>query len=222
MAKLEIAALILLCAALLEVRAVESQYVSSEEPSYEGRPLSAWVDELTALSFAKLLHTNRTEVRAVRAVGTNGIPWLLDEMGKGSLASGAVEHAIHQLRARAGFWALGEIGAPAVPKLLELLDEEPEHVASALAGIGSPGLTALQSCITNAPHFVPPYLVSKVPKERAMTSALSSLFFALRAGRISRSDALFMLPAVKVWVDDTNCDAARWAESVISELESGH
>jgi len=175
---------------------------------------------VTRLShLSKVSDKKRAAVRAVRGIGTNAIPWLLEEMSKqSSPEQGDGPRNFHQLRARAGFWALGELGAPAVPKLLGLLNEQPEFVPSALAGIGVPALPALQQCLTNAPHYVPPYLVSEVPSERCVGSALGGLFVAINVGRIAASDAAFLLPTVRLWAKDTNRDAAYWAHGVLREF----
>src|SRR5689334_1862608 len=58
--------------------AVLGQAGSTDEPVYNGKPLSVWVDEVS-LHFSRT-HTSRPDVQAVRAVGTNAIPWLLREL----------------------------------------------------------------------------------------------------------------------------------------------
>src|SRR5690348_3835081 len=104
----------------------------ADNPVHNGKPLSAWVDELLELrSPDRATQTDRAAVRAVRSIGTNAIPWLLRELtvtpdiGSGSL---------HQNRARFGFWALGEIGSPAIPSLLKQMDQQANYAPSALAG----------------------------------------------------------------------------------------
>ena len=200
--------------------AVKAQDQSPREPMYAGKALSSWLDGVAALSHLRqTVNTNYPEVRAMLAIGTNAIPWLLSEMTNQSPSGAGDERPyFHQLRARVGFWALGETAAPAIPKLLDLLEEQPEFVPSALAGIGFPSLTALQQCLTNAPHYVPPYLLKKIPRERAAVSALAALFVAIDAGRIAKSDAAYLLPSVRVWAKDTNREAAYWADGVLREL----
>jgi len=211
---------LLCCALIVGAGVVKAQDQSPGEPIYAGKALSSWVDEVAALSHLRqALNTNWPEVRAVRAIGTNAIPWLLSEMtNQTPSGTGDERPYFHQLRARAGFWALGETAAPAIPKLLDLLEQQPEVVPSALGGIGFPGLTALQQCLTNAPHYVPPYLLKKIPRERAAVSALAALFVAIDAGRIAKSDAAYLLPTIRVWAKDTNPEAAYWADGVLREL----
>lgn len=189
---------------------------SADEPSYAGRPLSSWVDEVAAHAYLwQAASTNCLEIRAVRAMGTNAIPWLLSEM-ENQRAAGVGN--LHQLRATAGFSALGEVAAPAIPTLIGLVEKQPDWVPRALAGIGLPGLTALWQCLTNAPRDVPPYLVKKIPSERAAVSALAALFVAIDDGRIPKSHAAYLLPDVRAWAKDTNREAAYWADGVLRKL----
>jgi hypothetical protein len=53
------------------------------EPVYQGKRLSAWVDEVAALDhLAEIVNSNSPQVKAVRDIGTNAIPWLVSELGK--------------------------------------------------------------------------------------------------------------------------------------------
>src|SRR3954471_7105324 len=54
--------------------------LAPSEPDYEGKKLSTWLDELQALTKADQANPRTPQVRAVRAIGTNAIPWLLKEM----------------------------------------------------------------------------------------------------------------------------------------------
>jgi hypothetical protein len=193
---------------------------SADELRYAGRPLSSWVDEVAAHAYLwQAANTNCPEIRAVHAIGTNAIPWLLSEMAnQRPTGAGDERPYLHQLRATAGFSALGELAAPAIPKLIVLVEKQPDWVPRALAGIGLPGLTALQQCLTNAPRDVPPYLVKKIPSERAAVSALAALFVAIDAGRIPKADAAYLLPNLRAWAKDTNREAAYWAAGVLRKL----
>lgn len=198
------------------------------EPLYEGKPISAWTDELLTLShIGKATDKRRAAVRAIRSIGTNALPWLLAEMRQvpslgeeTNCASQPDDRHLHQARARFGFWALGEAGAPAIPQLLQLLEKKPKAVPSALAGIGAPALPALEFCLTNAPHYVPPYLLDTVPGSHYAVSALGGLAMALQAGRISKADAEHLVSVVRSWAEDSNKTAAYWARGVLAEL--GH
>jgi len=213
--------LLLCCGLTIGAGGVKGQDQFTGGPIYAGKTLSAWFDGVASLSHLQQtpVNTNYPEVCAVRAIGTNAIPWLLGEMTN-QLPSGARDERpyFHQLRATAGFWALGETAAPAIPWLLDQLEEQPEWVPRALAGIGLPGLPALQQCLTNAPRYVPPYLLKKIPRERGAVSALAALFCAVDSGRIAKSEAAHLLPNVRVWAKDTNPEAAYWAVGVLREL----
>jgi hypothetical protein len=210
--------LLLSCALMIGAPGVVKGKDQTAEPIYAGKPLSSWVDEVAA-HLQRTVNTNYPEVRAVHAIGTNAIPWLLSEMtNQPSSGAGDERPYIHQLRATAGFCALGETAAPAIPNLLHLLEEQPEWVPRSLAGIGTPALAALQQCLTNAPNYVPPYLLKKIPRERAAVSALAALFVAIDAGRIAKPDAVYLLPNIRVWTKDTNREAAYWADGLLREL----
>ena len=202
---------------------VKGQDQNAGGPVYAGKQLSSWIEEVGALShFYQAANTNYPEVRAVLAMGTNAIPWFLSEMtNQAPPGAGGERPCFHQVRATAGFWVLGETAAPAIPRLLDLVEEQPEFVPRALAGIGFPGLSALRQCLTNAPHFVSPYLLKKIPRERAAVSALAALFASVDTGRIAKSQAMELLPDVRVWAKDTNREAAYWADGVLRKLAEG-
>jgi hypothetical protein len=53
------------------------------EPVYEGKRLSEWVVEVTALDrFDTIVNVDSASLRAMQAIGTNAIPWLLSEIKK--------------------------------------------------------------------------------------------------------------------------------------------
>lgn len=192
---------------------------AAAEPMHEGKPLSAWTDDLLAYSnITKATKGKRPAVAALREIGTNAIPWLLKEMVTHSPPDSTNQFQ-HQNRARFGFWAIGAVAAPAIPDLLRLLDEQPDFVPWALAGIGAPALPALEFCLTNAPKLVPPYLIKTVPGSRYSVSALAGLCVSLQGGRISQADAAYLEPVVRRWATDTDRTAAYWARGVLRQLE---
>jgi hypothetical protein len=214
-----ISRVVLCCASILVGQGALAQARPARDPIYAGKSLSSWIDEIHYQHLRALMNTNRPGVCALRAIGTNAIPWLLCEITNQSPPDAATElRYLHQTRAKTGFWALGEIAAPAVPKLLELVEKEPQCVPSALAGIGSPGLSALERCITNAPHFVPPYLLNEIPSEQAAVSALGALYVSIDIGRTAKADATRLLPAIRPWAKDTNREANYWARGVLRQL----
>ena len=135
------------------------------EPTHEGKRLSAWLDELSAMTFPRECDPDTKPAQAVRAMGTNAIPWLLHEL---SAEGGALKWRLNRLlghqkfikyrfedsntrlrRACMGFAALGPMAEPAIPSLLKLVEDKPGYVPSALAYIGPPAIPALQQCLTN-------------------------------------------------------------------------
>jgi HEAT repeat protein len=118
----------------------------SAEPKYQGRSLSKW------LSTYRDAGTDTTEEKraaeAVRAIGTNGIPNLLRMLTNDDLQV--------QMDAKNGFTILGPTAAPAVPVLATLLATTNEVYlfmgAQALGEIGAPAFPALMQAMTNR-HF---------------------------------------------------------------------
>jgi hypothetical protein len=221
--------------------ALTSLFRGPPEPVYSGTRLSVWAEKVYKLNdLASIVDTNYPEVQAMRAIGTNAIPWLVSELKRPrSLAwrlelwrlnnllqkqqfikyrfPGLLDAQKPQSRARAGFWALGEIARPAIPSLMGLVEQEPNCAPSALAGIGASGLAGLHHCLSN----VPPPNAKSAPNARAAASALGGLYVAIDVGRISRSEASYLLPVIQSWaqVKITNSDAAFWAEGVLREFD---
>src|SRR5688500_9973739 len=50
------------------------------EPAHGGKKLSAWLDELSAMTFPRECDPDTKPAQAVRAIGTNALPWLLHEL----------------------------------------------------------------------------------------------------------------------------------------------
>lgn len=128
--------------------------VLDHEPRFEGRKLSAWLDD-PELSEAQI-------GRAVRAIGTNVIPqleaWLLEKpstlekslrwLGHKSpyLSSSYRPSVDANLRAMRGFFLLGEQAAPAVPWLAARAakqDDDFEFYLKALAACGPEGVDSI-------------------------------------------------------------------------------
>ena|SRR5205809_885653 len=204
------------------------------EPEYSGKRLSVWAEELCKVSHLKsVIDTNYTAVQAMRAIGTNAIPWSLHELTmppplKWRLNQllqkqtfiryrfpAATDFERHHLRARAVFWALGDVAEPAIPRLLSVVGKEPDLGPSALAGIGAPALPALEYCLTN----IPPAAASR-QDAKVVASALGGLYVAIDVGRISRSEASYLLPTVRKW--QTNGEARYWADGVLREFIGEH
>jgi hypothetical protein len=203
-----------------------SQPASADEPLYDGKPLCAWADQVLARRgmFQVVKQTNRAEIKALRAIGTNAIPWLLiemnspmraDEQPPGSVGLSSDSAPLyHQLRARAVFWALGELAFPAIQGLVDLLPQQPVLGASSLAGIGSPALPAIERILTNST----PTATLAHPEAEMVTSALGGLFVAIDVGRTSPQQAEYLLPVVRSWTT-AHGSAGYWARGLLEKMD---
>lgn len=116
-------------------------------PSYNGKKLSAWLEELSS-HYPAEIQTNA--VFAIRAIGTNAIPLLLRNLScKNEEASffiflkkqwarkfggeESLSPVVLRSRAVAGFEALGSLGAPAAPRLRELIRSKGTAIDAARA-----------------------------------------------------------------------------------------
>lgn len=194
--------------------------LSSREPTHGGKKLSVWLDELSALQFPREWDPQTEQVMAVRAIGTNAIPWLLREyraadsrwqwrgnqlLGKQSLIKYRFPDSHTRLRrATVGFQALGELAEPAIPALMKLVEDKPGYVPSALAGIGPPAIPALQQCLTNVQMY--PTSVGQIAP--IPNNTIGAIYNAIQAGRLSNSHAAIFLPAVRDWAQSTNRNPA--------------
>ncbi len=205
---------------------------SSREPTYGGKRLSAWLDELARLDPTKRADPGTVQVRAVRAIGTNAIPWLLGELRDDAAAW---RWRLNQLlnrqhvikyrfadandrlsRATLGFWALGETAAPAIPQLLALVEKYPGFVPGALAGIGRPAVPALQQCLTNMTM----YTNSLGSYAIIPGNTINDIFNATSFGPFSKSDLGSFLPAIQAWAQQsTNRQAQGKAAYFLSHYD---
>ena len=184
------------------------------EPVHAGKKLSAWLDELSAMTFPRECDPDTKPAQAVRAIGTNAIPWLLHQLS--ARQGGALKWRLNQLLARQtfikfrfedshtrlrravmGFAALGPIAEPAIPSLLKLIEEgETGYSPTALAYVGPPAIPALQQCLTNYRSWNTSYgRVVPIP-----ANTIPAIFNSIQARQLSNSHAALFLPAVKAWV----------------------
>lgn len=192
------------------------------EPAHGGKKLSAWLDQLSAMTFPGECDPNTRPAQAVRAIGTDAIPWLLQELNAGQ--GGALKWRLNRLlgrqtfikfrfpdshtrlrRAVMGFAALGPIAEPAIPSLLKLIEEgQTGYAPTALAYVGPPAIPALHQCLTN-------YRAWNSPVGRIVPipcNTIPAIFNAISARRLSNSHAALFLPAVKAWDQSTNRNPA--------------
>ncbi len=185
------------------------------EPAYGGTRLSAWLDQLCALDSVHQPAQRAPQVQAVRAIGTNAIPWLLKEyrhrggvwtwrlnqlLNKQRLIKHRFRDANDRLhRATVGFRALGEMAEPAIPDLLAIVEACPGYVPGALAGIGRPAIPALQQCLTNLTL----YTNSLGSYAIIPGNTISDIYNATSLGPFSKSDIGVFLPAIQAWARQT-------------------
>lgn len=150
------------------------------EPSYQGKPLSAWLDDYIILSSGRpgedeqIRRSNEQIDNVVRQIGTNAIPTLLTlltvtDPTSRKLADFAGEHGLYNdfgpkstraiarnIEAAMAFRALGPEAKELTPCLIRLYDQHEEFrefLAPALGAIGpsaSNAVPSLLEAVTNA------------------------------------------------------------------------
>lgn len=191
------------------------------EPVYDGKALSVWLDELAAQNYAMRWETNTQQAIAIRTIGTNSIPFLLDQLrSHGSRWQFQVNLLLEKQsflryrfpdtnvrlsRATFGFQALGELAEPAIPELLVLVEEKPGFVPSALASIGPTAVPALGQCLTNTLSFS----TSAGPVVPIPGNTIGAIHTAINMGRLSFSDVETLLPLIRDWAQSTNRSPAQ-------------
>ena len=191
------------------------------EPAYGGKSLSAWLDELSGLGSLHSRTQGTAQIQAVRAIGTNAIPWLIEDyrhrarvwkwrlnqlLKKQKLVNYRLRDANDRpYRATVGFRALGEMAEPAIPELLALVEACPGYVPGALAGIGRPAVPALQQCLTNMTL----YTNSLGSYAIIPGNTISEIYNATSFGPFSKSDIEIFLPAIEGWARQTTNQIAQ-------------
>jgi hypothetical protein len=161
---------ILLCVAALcgAIWFILGGYVSPGEPVWQGKKLSQWLIECKSDDPHDLTESAQ---KAIRAMGTNALPYLLTMVGntdssaklhlrawagKGSIFRPIIRqwtptHYVSRISASAGFEALGKEAAPAASELIKLLNDEQTSYPAALAlsAIGQPAVPLLVQTLTN-------------------------------------------------------------------------
>jgi hypothetical protein len=148
-----------------------------DEPKYQGRDLSDWLQECSG-PFSGGVHPPCDAEAAVRHIGTNALPylekWIVSKppawrtnLGEGPpnrskpdpLADWLDGSGRRRRNAYVGFWILGTNAASSVPELMALMkgatsSNEKFMLTFALAGIGAPAIPALKAALTdpNQPH----------------------------------------------------------------------
>ncbi len=151
------------------------------EPAYQGKPLSAWLNEYNGLPG----DTNQAACAAVRELGTNAIPALLKIIESGDppfqrmiSELNRVQSLVHfPLRdtwlqreaASSALYAMGANAKPAFPALTSLLFDTNTADLSALplAGMGSEGLPPLIVALKDQNAFIRHQAVNGLGMERS-------------------------------------------------------
>ena len=132
------------------------------EPTYQGRSLSEWTDDLGTLGRAGVRGPEPQASIAIRHMGTNAIPILLKWMSEPDPSEVTKTNVSpwfntsRSQRAAMAFGILGETARPAIPELTRLAgtSSDPKRVercANCLAGIGPEAVASLLSLATNGP-----------------------------------------------------------------------
>lgn len=156
----------LIIVAVVSLAGIAFWLLRPSEPVHEGRPLSAWLEDLTSTRDG-VEHERATE--AVRAIGTNAVPhllrlaryedsrwrvtlnhWLRELPENLSPSLAQLEERERWNQALAGFLALGPEAKDSVPALTELMmtSERPSMAPLYLQAIGTNGIPALVSALT--------------------------------------------------------------------------
>ena len=136
------------------------------EPRYQGRKLTEWLGDMEFSDAGGYLSASAT--KAIRAMGTNALPYLLwmvesekDSPSKNRANRLLEKQSVIKFRftsysyscgpGASGFAPLGETAAPAVPRLMKLLENPRTSLQArfALMCIGSPAFPSLAEALTN-------------------------------------------------------------------------
>lgn len=182
-------------AALIIVSCLIAAYVTRlpVEPEWKGKTLSQWLDTPDFIGFYEYrvaeTKANEEPIAAIRAMGTNCLPWLLARMTadyQPGILRGWLDDLARKIEVLAGYapWetysrfqtrrqtqaiaaisVLGEVSAPVAPELQRGL-LTPTHqldqlaCASALGVMGDTGISVLLSAVTNTDAKVRQFAVS--------------------------------------------------------------
>jgi HEAT repeat protein len=191
----------LLVAVLCALTWLALQLGKPDQPDYEGKKLSAWLQDI---DYGQPQAKREKAAEAIRSMGTNTLPFLLDDLDvarqsrlKEYLIQLARKQSLFKLnwrdaneRSRQATWAfkaLGSAGSPAIQELLRLEESNPGYVPGALAGIGVVALPYLIQGLTNKNEWVrgnaAAYLANAV-SDRSIPSSEAKMALALLIGNL--------------------------------------
>ena len=191
----------------------------SQEPAYEGKRLGEWLDEGMRLARDPYVTNQAVEhvVKAIQAIGTNAIPFLLRDMERKEesrwLQSAKARAYKMKLMDQTHFWswrlnrsmwgfrALGTNAAPALDRMLALLDDDGTpsgNVTAALIALG---------------HVAVPDLVKRLRATNWVTSDRAA--FTLKHMGPAAETAI---PSLVAMLDDTNTLARQNAVMSLTDI----
>jgi len=120
------------------------------EPVYDGETLSYWMEHYYRSSAGSLMVVNPSAREAVRAAGTNALPYLIRWMNRPVRWEGDVNYPYWALH---GFEVLGPEAKPAIPDLVGLLGKCGNYTDLALAAIGREAVPAITNFLATNRNF---------------------------------------------------------------------
>jgi len=198
------------------------------EPIYQGKAISVWLDDQHSIDGR--IELADASVRAVQAIGTNAIPYLLATL---ECSDSQTNGGIKRRQAMYGFRALGMEAQPAVPKIVSLVLTSSDNgihydAINALTSAPEEAITlftqALESqdsetrvraafalgCLRQAPQISVP----------ALAKALSDPDAKVREGAVGslgpyQAQARPLIPQITVLLNDTDASVrSRATESL--------
>jgi hypothetical protein len=198
---------------------------STREPSYDGKPLSWWCEQINSKGLPN--KPDEEAMKAVRALGTNAIPWLLSELGKsanGFLMAGNQLLGYQQVvkwrlpggslfddynrRARAswGIFALGRHARSVIPDLEKMLQHDDTPAPWALVGIGHDAVAEISRALANGNQMVRINTVGYVANAAAL-------------GWLNHEDLKTLLPIMHQQATTADNYTRDWMSKAIKALE---
>lgn len=194
-----------------------AKIASPSQPQYEGKSLDYWCEKLLTD-----YPTNESAVLAVRAIGSNAIPHLIQQLreadtkyntirGANSLldrqifVEAQIQQGMHKWqKACWGFRALGSMASNAIPELESLLSGNPQ-IIHALLMIGDSAMPVLLQTQTNLQFWADNHVAAGI-------SAIASY------GGFTSSNLILFLPSLRALSQSTNQLTAMEAKATLRHL----
>jgi hypothetical protein len=171
------------------------------EPSYGGRTFSQWMSEIDPHS---MFTGEEAAVVAIRAIGTNAIPILLEWVAEQELKGASCLTPSHAQRAVVAFLLLDDIARPAIPKLRDL-------------ALSMKTYDSADRCVRSLAYIGPRAVPSFV--EILKRGGYNQRFAALSSLAVFHKDAAPAVPAAVQCLVGKNKSIAGKAADELSRLE---